>query len=74
MTLRDQLLSVYQKRNKGKIPFAAYGGFLLPTGSLDRQLRNKGCGWIRWTPVCSWQPPGMSHMNGWTFESEIKNV
>jgi hypothetical protein len=74
VTLKEHMLAVYQNRNRGKIPWAAYGGFLLPTGSIERQLRNRGCGWIQWAPVCSWQPPGMSHMNGWRLESKIKNV
>ncbi len=74
VTLREQMLSIYRKRNEGNIPWAAYGGFLLPSGTNERQLRNSGCGWIQWAPVCSWQPPGMSHMNGWMLESEIKNV
>ena len=74
MTLKEQMLAVYQRRNNGKISWAAYGGFLLPAGSNERQIRNKGCGWIQWAPVCTWQPPGMSHMNGWMYESEIKNV
>jgi hypothetical protein len=74
MTLREQLLAFYRRQNTGKIPWAAYGGFLLPTGWNERQLRNAGCGWIQWAPVCSWLPPGMSHMNGWMFESEAKNV
>jgi hypothetical protein len=51
-----------------------YHGFLLPAGETERRLRNSSCGVIKWSPVHTWQPPGMSHMNGWMLESEIKNV
>jgi hypothetical protein len=74
MTIKENILAVYKRKNDYKIPWAVYGGFLLPTGTLERQLRNRGCGWIQWEPVCSWQPPGMGHMNGWMYESEIKNA
>ena len=74
MSMRDRMLAVYRKKNEGEIPWAAYGGFLLPAGRLERHVRNEGCGWIQWAPVCSWQPPGMSHMNGWMMESELKNA
>ena len=74
MTYKDKLLAVYKHQNSGSIPWAAYGGFLLPCGENERYLRNAGCGWIHWTPVCSWLPPGMGHMNGWILESEVKNV
>jgi hypothetical protein len=74
MTARERLLSVYRRNNGGTIPWGAYGGFLLPSGSTERKLRNAGCGWIQWAPVCTWQPPGMGHMNGWMHESEIENV
>ena len=74
MTLREKLLSVYRKKGYGRIPWAAYGGFLLPAGSVERELRNSGCGLIQWRPVSSWLPPGMGHMRGWDQESEIKNV
>ena len=74
MTSYEQLMAVYRRQNTGKIPWAAYGGFLLPQGTNERLLRNQGCGWIHWTPVCSWIAPGMSHMNGWMFEGEIKDT
>lgn len=74
MTTREKMLAVYKNQNQGKIPFAAYGGFLLPCGSLERTIRNKGCGWIHWTPVCSWQPPGMSHITGWDFEAKLEDA
>jgi hypothetical protein len=74
MTHREKLIDVYKKKNRGKIPWAVYHGFLLPAGSTERDLRNNGCGMIKWAPVHTWQPPGMSHMNGWMLESEIKNV
>ncbi|HEY3418384.1 MAG TPA: hypothetical protein VGM23_16030, partial [Armatimonadota bacterium] len=74
MTHYDQLMAVYRRQNTGRIPWAAYGGFLLPQGANERQLRNQGCGWIQWAPVCSWLSPGMSHMTGWMFESEITDV
>lgn len=74
MSLREELLSVYRRKNQGRIPWGAYGGFLLPAGSVERELRNSGCGLIQWTPVSSWLPPGMGHMKGWEQESEIKNV
>ena len=74
MTHYDRIMSVYRRKNNDSIPWAAYGGFLLPSGENERRLRNSGCGWIQWTPVCSWLAPGMSHMTGWMFESEIRNV
>lgn len=74
MTHYEQMMAVYRRRNRGAIPWAAYGGFLLPQGANERSLRNRGCGWIHWTPVCSWIAPGMSHMNGWMLEGEIRNV
>jgi hypothetical protein len=74
MTAYEQMMKVYRRQNAGTIPWAAYGGFLLPQGFNERQLRNQGCGWIHWTPVCSWIAPGMSHMNGWMFEGEIKDT
>jgi hypothetical protein len=73
MTLREKMLSVYRGRGEGEIPWAAYGG-LLPSGIVERELRNRGCGLIHWAPVYSWLPPGMGHMKGWDYESEIKNV
>lgn len=74
MTRHDHLMSVYRRQNKGQILWAAYGGFLLPQGANERELRNQGCGWIHWTPVCSWIAPGMSHMSGWMLEGEIKDT
>jgi hypothetical protein len=74
MTPYEQLMAVYRRQNTGPIPWAAYGGFLLPQGTNERQLRNQGCGWIHWTPACCWIAPGMSHMNGWMFEGEIKDT
>ncbi|KKT07604.1 MAG: Uroporphyrinogen-III decarboxylase [Parcubacteria group bacterium GW2011_GWA2_43_17] len=74
MTNKEQLMAIYRKENTGNIPWGAYGIFLLPTGSNERYLRNNGCCWIHWTPVCSWLAPGMSHMAGWMLESEIKDV
>lgn len=74
MTPKEKLLSIYRKEGQGEIPWAAYGGFLLPWGSVERDLRNRGCGLIQWTPVSSWQPPGMGHMKGWELESEIRDV
>jgi hypothetical protein len=74
MTHYEQMMAVYRRNNTGSIPWAAYGTFLLPSGANERELRNSGCGWIHWTPVCSWIAPGMSHMAGWMFEGEIKDA
>jgi len=70
----EELMAVYRRKNTGRIPWAAYGGFLVPQGYNERNLRNQGCGWLHWTPVCSWIAPGMSHMNGWMLEGEIKDT
>lgn len=67
-------MRVYRRQNTDFIPWAAYNSFVLPQGTNERQLRNQGCGWIHWTPVCCWIAPGMSHMNGWMFEGEIKDT
>jgi hypothetical protein len=74
MTHHDHIMSVYRRQNDGKIPWAAYGGFLVPAGANERTLRNQGCGWLHWTEVCSWMAPGMSHMNGWMVESQIRDT
>jgi hypothetical protein len=74
MTTRDEMLSVYRVQNTGRIPWAAYHGFLLPAGRAERELRNRGCGSVHWTPVCTWLPPGMSHLNGWMYEATVRNV
>jgi len=70
----ERTMAVYRKENTADIPWAAYGGFLVPQGRNERELRNQGCSWLHWTPVCSWMAPGMSHMNGWMQESEIKDT
>ena len=70
----ERTMAVYRNENTGNIPWAAYGGFLLPAGRNERELRNQGCSWLHWSPVCSWMAPGMSHMNGWMLESEIKET
>lgn len=71
MTLRKKMLTVYQKRNQGKIPWAAYG-FLLPRGKVERELRNSGCGLIEWYPVSSWLSPAAFDFQ--IYESEVKDV
>jgi hypothetical protein len=74
MTHREKTMQIYRRTNSGDIPWAAYGGFLLPQGANERLLRNQGCACLHWTPVCSWIAPGMSHMNGWMLEGEIKDT
>ena len=70
----EKMMAVYRRENTGDIPWAGYGGFLLPQGYNERTLRGQGCGWIHWTHVCSMMAPGMSHMNGWMLESEIRDT
>lgn len=73
MTLREKMLAVYQKRSRGKIPWASYV-FYLPQGRVERELRNNGCGLIGWSPVSTLLPPAMANIGGWIYESEIKDV
>ena len=74
LTAHEQVMSVYRKQNTGRIPWAAYGGFLLPSGRNEREMRNRGCVWLTYERVCSWMPPAMGHLSGWMGECEIKNV
>ena len=74
MNLHEHVMSVYRRCNSGTIPWAAYGGFLLPCGENERGLRNSGCAWLSWEQVCSWMPPAMGHLSGWMGECEIANV
>ena len=74
MNAREKVMSVYRGGNTGTIPWAAYGGFLLPCGENERSLRNLGCAWLGLEQVCSWMPPAMGHLSGWMGECEIRNV
>ena len=75
MTIKESMLAVYRKENKGKIPFAAYE-FLFPRGKVERQLRHGGCGVISWCPVSSLLSPAPVLATGdfWVYESEVKDV
>lgn len=71
MTLREKMLAVYQRKNEGEIPLAAYA-FELPRGSIERKIRNIGCGLVDWHPTVSLMP--LSQLFTRFYESEAKDV
>lgn len=58
LTPRERIMCVLQRKIPDRIPFGAYS-FLLPRGSVERKLREKGCGIVHFEKV---------------YATEIKNV
>jgi len=58
LTPRERIMCVLQREVPDRVPLGAYS-FLLPRGSVERKLREKGCGIVHFEKV---------------YDTEIKNV
>jgi len=50
MTPKQRIVHAMHKKKTDRIPWAAYD-VLLPRGSVEREVRNKGCGLYMWKPA-----------------------
>jgi len=58
LTPKERILSVFRRKTPDRIPLGAYS-FLLPRGTTEREVREKGCGIVHFERV---------------YATEIKNV
>ncbi len=70
MNIHDRILSVYKNQMPDKTPLSIYKRYL-PSGVLERELRNNGMGIIEYIPVVTMLPPPWHILPG--FLSEISN-
>lgn len=71
MSIRDDMLAVYNNRHPGKVPLGIYTRYL-PRSAVERRVRNLGMGIIDYHPVATMVGPPWHFYEG--YLSEVKNV